>query len=129
MVHWVFCFVLANRRTEEEGTGFGGTTTPELRTRAAVILGLDVSAATVANLLHHPDTCGLGIFLTAYRRVISPIISCTLESLKALHSSLVVVMLLLTSRGMKMQLLPWRPFKVFLLQATHLGLSLQRRLV
>lgn len=123
----MLCF--ANRRAEEEGgRGFGGTTIPEVRTRAAVILGLGVSAAAVS-LLRSPDTSGLGIFLTAYRRGSSPIISCTLESLKASLSSLVVAMLLLTSGGKKTLLLPLKPFKVFLLRATHLGLSLPRRLV
>lgn len=124
----MLCF--ANRRAEEEGgRGFGGTTIPEVRTRAAVILGLGVSAAAAVSLLRSPETSGLGIFLTAYQRVSSPIISCTLESLKALLSSLVVAMLLLTSGGKKTLLLPLKPFKVSLLRATHLGLSLPRRLV
>lgn len=91
---------------EEEGIGIGGITILDMRIRAAAILGLDVITATVAKLHHHPDTCGLGIFLTVYRRMNSLIISCTLETSKTSHFSLVVAMLSLTSAAKMMQLPP-----------------------
>lgn len=120
--------MFGNSRVEAEGTGLGGITLQDMKIRAVVLLGVATVAAAI-RAIPLLDTFGLGIYPTTLLRMNLLIIFYSLDHWRVSLSSRAAAILSLTSKGMKMLLMPWERFKVFLLLATRLESSLQRRSV